>query len=214
MLRAVGQGGVLRLGAAGDVVRLPLDDAVALRDDVRRLVVSRVAEPADADDIVQDVVERVLRRRHQLRDPERGDVWLAQIVRNAVADHYRRQRRADVTDSETFDRVPAYDEAPRLPSSQLAPCVASFVDTLPSTYAEALRLTDLGPHTQEQAAATLGVSTSGMKSRVQRGRRLLEAELRGCCDVERDTRGAITEVAPRARSRCGATAPCIEDLRR
>ena len=194
-------------------MRLPLDDAVALRDDVRTVVVSRVAEPADADDIVQDVVERLLRRRHQLRDSERGDVWLAQIVRNAVADHYRRQRRADVADPETFDRVPAFDEAPRLPSSQLAPCISSFVDSLPSAYAEALRLTDLGPHTQEQAAASLGVSTSGMKSRVQRGRRLLEAELRGCCDVERETRGAITEVAPRPRSRCKASAPCLQDAR-
>jgi RNA polymerase sigma-70 factor (ECF subfamily) len=92
--------------------------------------------------------------------------------------------------------------------------VQPLVDSLPRTYAEALRLTDLGPHTQEDAAAHLGLSVSGMKSRVQRGRRLLEAALRGCCDVALDARGTITEVAPRPRSRCGESAPCLHDAAR
>lgn len=46
---------------------------------------------------------------------------------------------------------------------------------------QALELTDLGGMTQGDAAARLGLSVSGMKSRVQRGRRMLREEIGRCC---------------------------------
>jgi RNA polymerase sigma-70 factor (ECF subfamily) len=175
------------------------------------MVRARVADAFDADDITQDVVERALRRRNQLRDPARVDGWLLRIVQNAVVDHHRRRRTATTADPASLDRVAAADDDRPMTSQRLAPCVQPLVNTLPASYAEALRLTDLGPHTQEDAAAELGLSVSGMKSRVQRGRRLLEAALDGCCSVERDTRGDVSDVALRPRSRCGSSAPCIDD---
>jgi RNA polymerase sigma-70 factor, ECF subfamily len=211
LLRAVGEVGVLRHQPAGDVVRLQVDEATELRDRVRAMVRARVADAGDADDITQDVVERALRRRDQLRDPARVDGWLVRIVQNAVIDHHRRRRAATMADPSLLDSVAAADDDRPAASQRLAPCVQPLVDTLPASYAEALRLTDLGPHTQEDAAAELGLSVSGMKSRVQRGRRLLEAALEGCCSVERDTRGDVTDIAPRPRSRCGSSAPCIDD---
>jgi hypothetical protein len=60
------------------------------------------------------------------------------------------------------------------------------------------RNTDLGELTQEQAAAQLGLSTSGMKSRVQRGRRLLQTEVGRCCRVALDARGALADAELRA----------------
>jgi RNA polymerase sigma-70 factor (ECF subfamily) len=132
-------------------------------------------------------------------------------VQHAVVDHHRRRRAAAVADPALFDGIAAAEAEPPAVSRRLAPCVRPLVDSLPSSYAEALRLTDLGPHTQEDAAAALGLSLSGMKSRVQRGRRLLEAALQGCCTVERDARGAVSDVAPRPRSRCAAAAPCLDD---
>ncbi|HET9013184.1 MAG TPA: sigma-70 family RNA polymerase sigma factor [Gemmatimonadaceae bacterium] len=190
---------------------LQVEDASELRDRVRALVAMRVAQPADADDITQDVLERVLRRRAQLRDAERADAWLARIVRNAVVDHHRQRRLPAPADPAVLDAVAVGDDDRPSASGRLAPCVQPLVDSLPPPYAEALRLTDLGTHTQEDAAARLGLSASGMKSRVQRGRRLLEAALHGCCTVERDTRGALTDIAPQPRSRCGASAPCLDD---
>ncbi len=192
-------------------MRLPLNDPAVLRERIRALVRPRVAPVADAEDIVQEVLERVLRRREQLRDPERADAWLGRIAQHAIVDHHRRRRHAaEAADPLVLDRVAIADDPGPAPSSRLAPCVRPLVDSLPPSYAEALRLTDLGPHTQEDAAARLGLSVSGMKSRVQRGRRLLEAALHGCCDVERDARGTVADVALRPDSRCGASAPCLD----
>ena len=69
---------------------------------------------------------------------------------------------------------------------------------LPDDYRAALELTDLGELTQEQAAAQLGISTSGMKSRVQRGRRMVRTEVGRCCRVELDARGALVDAALRS----------------
>ncbi len=54
---------------------------------------------------------------------------------------------------------------------------------LPSPYREALTLTELEGLTQKEAAEMLGISLSGMKSRVQRGRQQLRQALEDCCHI-------------------------------
>ena len=83
------------------------------------------------------------------------------------------------------------------PDAALAACLSPLLARIPESYRAALELTDLGELTQEQAAAQLGVSTSGMKSRVQRGRRMLHAEVTRCCRVELDARGALSDASTR-----------------
>ena len=54
----------------------------------------------------------------------------------------------------------------------------------------------------------LGISHSGMKSRVQRGRALLRKSLEDCCTIALDARGRIVGWEPRRDGRlpavCGA----------
>ena len=52
---------------------------------------------------------------------------------------------------------------------------------------------DVDGHTHQRPAADLGLSVSGMKSRVQRARRDLRELLEQCCTVELDRRGGITD---------------------
>lgn len=85
----------------------------------------------------------------------------------------------------------------------LAQCVVPFIATLPSPYREALTLTEIEGLTQREAAAMLGVSLSGMKSRVQRGREKLRAVLKQCCEIALDARGRLIGFEPRAHNSCG-----------
>lgn len=50
-----------------------------------------------------------------------------------------------------------------------------------------------------EAAARLGLSTSGMKSRVQRGRSKLEQAILRCCAVALDCRGEVIGCEPHRR---------------
>ena len=65
-------------------------------------------------------------------------------------------------------------------------------------------LTELEGVTQAEAAARLGLSVSGMKTRVQRGRSLLEDLLLDCCHVELDSRrGVVGYRSRRGACECG-----------
>ena len=68
----------------------------------------------------------------------------------------------------------------------------------PSPYREAITLTELEGRTQREAAEMLGISLSGMKSRVQRGRAKLRAMLEACCEIAVDARGKVIACEPRA----------------
>jgi RNA polymerase sigma-70 factor (ECF subfamily) len=77
-----------------------------------------------------------------------------------------------------------------------------MVEALPEPYREAVQLTELDGLTQADAAARLGLSVSGMKSRVQRGRERLKKMILDCCHVELDARGGVIDY----RSRCHCVA--------
>jgi RNA polymerase sigma-70 factor (ECF subfamily) len=72
-----------------------------------------------------------------------------------------------------------------------------FVTVLPTPYREALTLTELQGLTQREAAELMGVSLSGMKSRVQRGRERLRALIEDCCQIALDARGRVIDCDPR-----------------
>lgn len=50
---------------------------------------------------------------------------------------------------------------------------------------------------QKDAAQMIGISVSGMKSRVQRGREKLRALLEACCEIALDARGRVIGCEPR-----------------
>jgi RNA polymerase sigma-70 factor (ECF subfamily) len=86
--------------------------------------------------------------------------------------------------------------------AELAACIRPLVEALPADYRRALELTDLEGHSQSEAARLEGISVSGMKSRVQRGRRQFATLVKQCCDVTLDSRGGLVDFQRRADG-CG-----------
>jgi RNA polymerase sigma-70 factor (ECF subfamily) len=148
------------------------------RADLRRFVSRRVADRDEVDDIVQDVLVRAHESMHQLASPDRLPAWLARIAANRIVDHYRARR--------PFDELPD-DLAAAEPDDNavqaLAPCLPAMVDRLPGTYRDALRLSELDGLPQREVAQRLGLSLSGAKSRVRRGREHLRHLVEACCRV-------------------------------
>ena len=70
------------------------------------------------------------------------------------------------------------------------------VQQLPPRYREAIELTELQGLTQSEAGTRLGLSLSGAKSRVQRGRVKLKDLLLECCHFEFDRYGNAIEYQP------------------
>lgn len=173
-----------------------------LESKLRPFIARRVPSQVDVDDVIQDVFLRMQRGLPDLRDEQRFGPWVYQIARSAVVDHRRALARHRVAEGGNLDEAAAdppeqSDEV----ESLLASTLVVFVAMLPSPYREALTLTELEGLTQRRAAEMLGVSHSGMKSRVQRGRALLRRSLEDCCTIALDARGRVIGCEPRPDGR-------------
>jgi RNA polymerase sigma-70 factor (ECF subfamily) len=145
----------------------------------------------DAEDVRQEVLLRIFKGASRLNDEARFGPWVYTVARNAVVDRLRRKQPA-TTDLDEIDVAapPGTEDEEVQP---LLTCVTPFVARLPSPYREAITLTELQGLSQQEAADMEGVSLSGMKSRVQRGRRLLRTMFEECCHLTVDGRGRVIE---------------------
>ena len=204
MAEDVGQPGraVGMEGAGPDSAALWAEFAPPLRGFLAR----RVPPGVDADDLVQEVFLRVIRHAGSLRSTDRPEAWLFQIARNALRDSLRaRLRRDGRNDSvESDDDLAAEPDAAaeRAPEAELAPCLTSMVNRLPEPYRTAITLTTVSGVSQADAARQLGISNSGMKSRVQRGRDRLRDMLVRCCSIAVDVRGGVSDFHLRSAGAC------------
>lgn len=169
---------------------------------LRAFIAKRVANEAEVDDIVQDVWLKMQRGLDGLQDQRRLISWIYQIARHAIIDHYRApDRRREMpaglaADLEVYQssssRKTASEDSGQL-RTELAGCLRPMIEQLSEDYRQAVILVDLEGLTQQAAAVQLGLSLSGMKSRVQRGRRQLKIMLEACCTIELDRRRGVTD---------------------
>ena len=91
----------------------------------------------------------------------------------------------------------------RQAEQEFSRCLVPLMSELSASYRQALELTELDGVTQKDAAGQLGLSVSGMKARVQRGRSKLKDVLLDCCSVELDRRGGVVDYQRRGGRACG-----------
>jgi RNA polymerase sigma-70 factor (ECF subfamily) len=182
------------------VSAVPWSDVAAR---LRPFVAHRVP-PSEIDDVVQDVLVRMHRGLPDLRDDDRFSGWMFQVARNAIVDAGRKHAHAPVA-TDDLDETPAEatSDDDREAATALAGCVSLFVAQLPSPYREAITLVELEGKTAKEAAEMVGISVSGMKSRVQRGRAQLRESFERCCEIAVDARGKVTDFSPRPKP-CGS----------
>jgi RNA polymerase sigma-70 factor, ECF subfamily len=139
-----------------------------------------------------------------LRRVENPTAWLYRSARNAVIDHYRTRHVHEPLDqaAELWPEPAPVEDRPNEATQDLAHCLRPLAAQLPDIYREALERVDLAGQSHHAAATELGISTSGMKSRVQRARSQLKELLTACCAVQVDRLGAVTAYHPNTGT-CG-----------
>jgi len=146
---------------------------------LRGYIAKRVHESAAVDDILQDVFLKAYTSLHTVKSHGSITAWLFRIAANAIVDHYRSQKPwADLPDQL------AAPEPVRNYVAELATCLQPLISELPESYRSALVLSEIEGMPQKQVAKRLGISLSGTKSRIQRGREKLRQRLYDCCDIE------------------------------
>jgi RNA polymerase sigma-70 factor (ECF subfamily) len=180
-----------------------------LHDSLRAFIAKRIDDQAHVDDILQEVFVRVHRQIDSVNDPHRVVSWIYQITRNAIIDHYRKPGRQREIPAGLSSELDVCDETTKKPEmldpdegeesrSELVGCLRPMIERLSPDYRKAITLVEIDGLTQQAAAKQMGLSLSGMKSRVQRGRKQLKQMLDDCCLIELDRRGGVANYQSRS----------------
>ncbi len=160
--------------------------ALTALDDVYRFARSLTRDEADAEDVVQETYLRAFRSWHTFQAGTDVRRWLFTIARNVFLRSREKGRREVTLDddgSEAVDAAQALDTwvvrglDPILDRADLGPAIEAALHDLPPAYRDAVVLVDLQDQAYEDAAAVLGIPIGTVRSRLFRGRKLLQEKL-------------------------------------
>lgn len=159
------------------------------RQQLRQFLTSRVRNPSEVDDLLQEILIKSYQHLNSVQQPQKVQAWLFQIARNTLIDYYRRSRMdtAEIDIAALPQRLDQ-DELYEQVRQELAHCIRPFLTQLPDKYREAVERVDLQGTSQKVLADELGLSHSAVKSRTQRGRRMLADRFKECCRYQLDAR--------------------------
>jgi RNA polymerase sigma-70 factor, ECF subfamily len=160
----------------------------------------RVRDDQLAEDLLQETFLRIHNGLASLEEREHLGAWVYRIARNTLVDYLRKGSTSrevptdDLTLAEGALAEGALEEATH---EDVAHWLRHMVQRLPAKYQAAVELAELDGISQREMSERLGISLSGAKSRVQRGREQLKDLLVQCCRWELDRHGGVVDYQPR-----------------
>jgi RNA polymerase sigma-70 factor, ECF subfamily len=149
--------------------------------DLRGRAMRLTKNAAQADDLVQDSVERALRFSLQYQEGTNLRAWAQQILFSLFITRCRRQRREGralrvlATDPCAWTKPESFPRADV--TTRLTRGMEQAISSLPSGFRCVLFLVDLEERSYREAAAELGLPLGTVMSRLHRGRKMLAARL-------------------------------------
>ncbi len=159
-------------------------EALVHLDTLYRVALRLAGNPADAEDLVQETMLRAYRSWEQYTPDTNARGWLVTILRNLFINEYRRRsRHPETVDLDTiepfavFPQVGDGDPQAAFFDRIVDDEVLRAVDVLPEAFREAVTLSDVEGMSYEEIATVLHVPVGTVKSRLFRGRRMLQSRL-------------------------------------
>ncbi|WP_310565057.1 sigma-70 family RNA polymerase sigma factor [Hydrogenophaga sp.] len=165
--------------------------------ELRRWLRTRLPVPAEADDLLQDVLVKALRHGAEgwaaVAQPR---AWLFEVTRNTLIDRLRSGRDSHPLPDD-LDQWAAPDDTADAVDALAQACLPRVLAELDPQDREAIELCDLQGMAQADYAALKHLSLPAAKSRVQRARRRMREHMTSACQVRFDDAGCVEDFVPR-----------------
>ncbi len=149
-----------------------------LLPELRSRALRMARDASEADDVVQDTVERALRFEHQYEPDSNLRGWLARILHSVFITRCRSQRRQQrAFQTVALDPCAWMASDPTPAMCELSPNAARALGAIPESFRQAIELVDLADLSYRDAAEAIGVPLGTVMSRLHRGRKLLAQAL-------------------------------------
>ena len=164
---------------------------------------SRIVGPTEAEDLAQEVFDRISRSLGGFKGKSKLSTWIYRIATNTAIDRLRSAsykqslESSPLQDTSNFDEQangtylsrPATDDI--IVRKEMNECVNEFIDSLPINYRTILVLSDLIGLSYQEIAEILDISLDNVKIRLHRARAKLKNELKEGCDFYYNEEGTL-----------------------
>lgn len=146
------------------------------------------ADPALIADVTQDVLLKIHQLIGTLHDQEKLVPWLKRIVYTTLHDYYRTNHCY-----RSLLPLESTEEVSQEGNDAVVDCLLLLLHLLPPAQRELLEAVELRGLSQTAYAAIRHLPLSTVKSRLQRARRLLRAQITGNCQLTTDAYGNVVD---------------------
>ena len=148
-------------------------------DDLFRTATSILRSRTEAEDAVQETYLQAWKSFHRFEPGTNCRAWLFRILFHVIS-HQRRKWFSRFTLTERADLEETVVYSAPVPEQLTDEEMLSAFQRLPRQYAEVVMLADVQEFSYKEIQETLGIPIGTVMSRLNRGRRLLRAQLAGC----------------------------------
>ena len=146
-----------------------------LRNTLYRLSLSILGSSAEAEDVMQDVCERVWRARDALAEHSHPRAYICRIAHNLAIDRERTKiRRQTISINEDTTTV---DIGVTTELSDITSITRRAIQSLPEKQQLAIHLRDIEGYEIEEIAKTLGCDNASVRMNLSRARSSVRAEI-------------------------------------
>ena len=155
---------------------------------------ARIVGPEDAEDLSQEVFDKISRGLGGFRGESRLSTWICRIATYTAIDRSRSAAGRHAKEHRPFEdeMPPDASDVPAAPASpvtdrlvirkEMSDCVNEFIDNLPPDYKAVIVLSELEGFANKEIAEILCLSLDNAKIRLHRARASLKKALREGCD--------------------------------
>lgn len=136
-------------------------------DRMFRLACSILGQSDEAQDMMQDVAEKILRRHGNLKDVENIDAFITRSVQNACIDRIRKRR-------DTTPKIPELPDGRNPDRWSDRQLVQKSLAKLPERQRLAIHLKDIEGYSSKEIADILETDEANVRTLLSRGRRALK----------------------------------------
>jgi RNA polymerase sigma-70 factor (ECF subfamily) len=146
---------------------------VALLPRLRRFAVSLTSHLSDADDLVQDTIERALKNLHHWQPGTRLDSWMYRIAQNLWIDTVRARRLRPTLNVDPPEAAMAFDGVRAMEALLTLEDTCRVLDQLPQEQRVVVALVLIDGRSYREAADILELPIGTVTSRLARAREAL-----------------------------------------
>ncbi|MCF6128738.1 sigma-70 family RNA polymerase sigma factor [Flavobacterium sp. AS60] len=153
--------------------------------DLERYIFSQIKDVDTTNDVLQEIFIKIHLNIATLQKKESIKSWVFTIAHNTLMNFLNKKSIPfpieDIADDFSLDE--------EIHSAKS--CLLPMIKNLPEKYREPLLLSEIKGKKQSEVAKLLGITLSGAKSRIQRGRKLLQQGFMDCCQYKLNKEGYL-----------------------